>query len=437
MSRTFLARGMAIATAMTLYAAVSAATAGTGAASTAPAPSPTTYEFVGTATAGMTSGADLNEAARSLDAQARSADAASYAGASVDSVSHAVHIYLTSPPSDALTSAARSSVYPVAITLVQHTMAELEAAQAKVTANIAALARQGVNIIEVGVDPTNNGVHVGLLKSSAPAQNTVQALTPIPVAVTFEQGSPSLIATRLVDVAPWKGGDLMVSLNQGNVVSGCTTGPPVVNPTNGHQYFLSVAHCFTATGQAVVNDDFEDSRGCSWVFCPQMGTSSHLDSTGGWDTALIAAQPSASNLDWQNSQPYNPPTTFNGFTNPQLTYSKSIQNELVCASGAKEGMVCNTTVLYADMDVVIKGVTYHHIDRAQNTSAVLAGPGDSGGPVFATPPGHLNMEGVMEAAGEVIPCVTYPARGTTCSHTLYYQDFGSMASHWGVVLKTS
>jgi len=145
---------------------------------------------------------------------------------------------------------------------------------------------------------------------------------------------------------------------------------------------------------------------------------------------------SYSDLDWENSTPRNPPGTLNGYRNPQQTYSTSVVGELVCPSGAYEGMVCNTQVIYVKETVNIGGTLYN-IDRAQNTSTIPVGGGDSGGPVFTIPSDHLNIEGIIEARGDAIACKTYTGRGPDCSYTIYYFDFATQAALWGVTLKTS
>jgi hypothetical protein len=71
-----------------------------------------------------------------------------------------------------------------------------------------------------------------------------------------------------------------------------------------------------------------------------------------------------------------------------------------------------------------------NMDRAQNTSRIPVGGGDSGAPVFTTPPNHLNIEGIMISEGDKIPCVNYPTRGTNCSYTFYYTDIEALLVRW-------
>lgn len=146
---------------------------------------------------------------------------------------------------------------------------------------------------------------------------------------------------------------------------------------------------------------------------------------------------SYSDLDWENSTPYNPPGTLNGYRNPQQAYSTSVAGELVCPPGAYEGMVCDTQVIYVKETVNIGGTLYN-TDRAQNMSAIPAGGGDSGGPAFTIPSDHLNIEGIIEARGDAIACKTCTVRGPDCSYTIYYYSgFATQAALWGVTLKTS
>lgn len=264
--------------------------------------------------------------------------------------------------------------------------------------------------------------------------------------MTFEAETalPVLAATRLKDTQGFNGGEF---IDDGTSV--CTSGPPVYNPGTGEQAILTDGHCSDWTKyDEWYNDDGIDSDDCGYTGpnCTKMGSVQHLAAFGsGWDTGLIS-QPGVitySDLDWENYQPYDPPGNLDGFSNPQETYSTSVDGELVCPSGAYEGMVCGTEVLYADQTETFssdKGnETVHDVDRAQNTSQIPVGGGDSGGPVFTTPPNHLNVEGVILARGDAIECVNYNYRGEDCSYTIYYEDFESlMKDVWtGWELKTS
>jgi hypothetical protein len=74
-----------------------------------------------------------------------------------------------------------------------------------------------------------------------------------------------------------------------NASEGCTTGPPVINPNNGNQYYLSVAHCFgNSTGVYMHNDDYIDSRSRKFTNCAYLGQSSHIDDALGYGDALIS-----------------------------------------------------------------------------------------------------------------------------------------------------
>lgn len=288
-----------------------------------------------------------------------------------------------------------------------------------------------------GPDPVTNSLHVGLIHPSKAAEVAIRAAVGIPVTFTTERSYPQFAATRLNDTAGYNGGDFMAD----GLGVGCTTGPPVVN-SSGNQYILSVAHCFSNTRlDNEYNDDFADSKNCLIIHCTWLGESSHINDSPGYDDALMSgAGVTYSDLDWQNSSPYNPPGTLNGYTNPQETETTSIVGELVCPSGAYEGMVCNTEVLYVLESASIPGAVGSpliNMDRAQNTSTIPVGGGDSGGPVFTTPSGHLNIEGVIEAHGDAIACKTYTQRGNDCSCTIYYFDFAAQAGLWGVSLKKS
>ena len=380
----------------------------------------------------MQASGQLAQVATRASAAAASLSPSTYAGVSMNVSTNTATIYVTKAPSTRmLASAAADATFGhVRYKVVKYTMASLRNGQTALTDSVQKLTSSGIDITDWGPDPTTNTLHVGLMHPTSAAEAAVSAITGIPVTFTAEGSYPVKTATRINDTPGYNGGDFMQDGTRG-----CTTGVPVVK--NDSQYYLSVAHCFGyATGDKMYNDDILDSRGCGISGCAYLGTSSHVDSASGYDDALMSGS-SYSDLDWENSTPYNPPGTLNGYTNPQQTYSTSVVGELVCPSGAYEGMVCNTNVIYVKETANFGGTLYNNIDRAQNTSTIPVGGGDSGGPVFTTPSGHLNIEGIIEARGDAIACRTYTVRGSDCSYTIYYFDFATQAALWGVTLKTS
>jgi hypothetical protein len=368
--------------------------------------------------------------------RASAADAAlspsTYGGVSMNTSTDVVTIYVTKAPSSRMlaTAAADAAAGHVRYKIVKYTMTRLLSGQTSLTDSVQKLASEGIDITDWGPDPVTNTLHVGLIHPTSAAEASVSSIAGVPVTFTAEDSYPVKTATRINDTSAYNGGDFMEDVN-----GGCTTGIPVVKGSS--QYYLSVGHCFDyVTGDKKYNDDTLDSRGCHITGCAYLGESSHVDNNPGYDDALMSGV-SYSDLDWENSTPYNPPGTLNGFTNPQQSYSTSVVGELVCPSGAYEGLVCNTKVLFVKEDANFGGGILHNIDRAQNTSAIPVGSGDSGGPVFTTPSGHLNIEGIIEARGDPIPCKTYAGRGSACSSTIYYFDFATQAAVWGVTLKTS
>lgn len=384
----------------------------------------------------QTLSAELAATATSLQSVVASAQPENAAGVSIDVPSGTVYVYLTGAATSALTSAisAADPAQKVVVRTVKFTEAQLEAAQAAIAAQMPSLIAAGAQITEYGPDQKNNSLHVAMIQPTSAAEVAVTgAAGAVPVQFETASAAPRLVSTRLKDTAPFNGGDFIDDGSQG-----CTAGPPVWNPSNGHAYILSVGHCAEGvTGTRFYNDDALDSNKCGYTGtgCAYIGTSAHVDdsSTGTWDDALIGGT-TYSNLDWQNNTPYNPPGTLNGYYNPQTTYSTSVQGELVCPSGAYEGMVCGTGVWFVKQNIVIAGRTYSNIDRAANTTTQPTGEGDSGGPVFTTPSGHLNVEGVIEAGGAQQACQKYAVRGNYCSDTIYYFDFQTQMNHFGLGL---
>jgi hypothetical protein len=205
-----------------------------------------------------------------------------------------------------------------------------------------------------------------------------------------------------------------------------------------------VAHCFDyLTDIPGYNNDPLDSNpgGCGFGHnCGYLGSSqNHIygDPTTGWDDALMSGATSFNDLTWENTLPYNPPTTLNGYTNPQQSFSHSVLGEHVCSDGAFEGLVCNAVVDYADITAYFADGQFRvHAYRA-TASVIDGGQGDSGGPVVSLP-GHVNVEGIIDEANDFVNCINYSSiRGDVCTKKVWYIDFVAQANVWGVVLKTN
>lgn len=203
---------------------------------------------------------------------------------------------------------------------------------------------------------------------------------------------------------------------------------------------MSVAHCFDyQTNVAGYNNDILNSNPAHCGFgqaCGYLGTSqNHIYAPNGWDDAMMSGATSFSDLVWQNNLPYNPPSSLNGYSSPQQTFSHSVMGEHVCSGGAYEGQVCNAVVDHADVTATFStGDILYHAYRA-TASVIDGGPGDSGGSVYSLP-GHVNVEGVIDAGNppDFVSCITYSYRGVSCTKKVWYIDFITQANVWGVVL---
>ena len=422
-------RSFRVATVFIAAAACAIAMAATGQANASIGPTPKTGSAV---RAEMQISGQLAQVATRASAAAASLSASTYAGVSMNVPAKVATIYVTKAPSSRILRAvaAKATFGYVRYKVVKYTMTRLLSRQTALTDKVKELARAGIHITDWGPDPTTNTLHVGLTNPTSKAEAAIRTIVGIPVTFTAD-ASPVMTATRISDTSAYDGGDFMTDASS----DGCTTGVPVVKGSS--QYYLSVAHCFGfVTGTKMYNDDAFDSNGCHFTGCAFLGQSSHVDSATGFDDALMSGV-SYSGLLWENNTPYNPPGTLNGFQGLQASSSTSVVGELVCPSGAYEGMVCGTKVLFVKETINLNGLTYKNIDRAQNTTTIPVGGGDSGGPVFTGPTGALNVEGIIEARGNGIPCRTYPQRGSDCSATIYYFDFATQAAVWGVTLKKS
>lgn len=397
-----------------------------------------------------------------LDAGSSAASAPTFGGVAIDPSSGIVSAYVVGTPPAAVAAAVQASPEASAVRYVsvKYAYNTLYSAAATLDQDVAAFKKQGIDITMTGVDPRTNSIVVGILPASASAEPTVAAATTYPVTFTTDVGYlEPLSATRLNDTAPYNAGDFFVTYDPNGggpgigTTQGCTTGPIVTDPSTGYVYTLSVAHCFdNLTNVAGYNNDLENDNPNHCGFgasCGYLGTSqSHIYAPTGWDDALMSGATSFSDLEWQNNLPYNPPTSFNGYSNPQQSFSHSVLGENVCTEGAYDGQVCNSVVDYANVTAHFSnGSIRYHAYRA-TASVINGGHGDSGGAVVSLP-GHVNVEGVIDAGNgpDFIDCILYPDRNYTylngmwyhtpaCVKDTWYIDFIDQANIWGVVLLT-
>ncbi|MGO9197822.1 MAG: hypothetical protein ACLQK4_11940 [Acidimicrobiales bacterium] len=232
-------------------------------------------------------------------------------------------------------------------------------------------------VLGAGIDVENDAVSV--TTSGGPVDAALEAVYGSEVEVTDATGT-TFDASRTKDVAPWNGGDMILT------TSGwlCSLGFGLYDEATGTTYQLTAGHCGSA----------------SWYNLPRTGTtftSAHLVGstvsgsavTSGIDAQLITSNSSC--ISWGAS----------GSRYFITGYANAPQGATVDAEGAVGGSIAGTVAVY-DWSGDFGSENLSNVDL---TTAVTS-LGDSGGPlVYPTGYGPL-------AAGSIIGTITY-SNGTT------------------------
>jgi hypothetical protein len=226
-------------------------------------------------------------------------------------------------------------------------------------------------------------------------------------------------ASRQNDSSPWKGG--IATIHGGS--SGCSSGFAVLSGSAGR--LLSARHCDPGANAAVTD-------GAGQTIASGGSTVSGKASI---DSLLI--DPSAS--------PATTPKVYTGGYSSTTTatvknYASNWPGDAVCAAGAARGTHCGT--VYDDSDSAnVDGVSVNVIQVSAPSGSIMAGHGDSGGPVYRTVSGGVQARGIVlgpdEDHSETYSCgsVAPWAAGTSCSRYLNYVPISTILNTWGVTLE--
>ncbi|MCK9895428.1 S1 family peptidase [Frankia sp. AgB32] len=269
-----------------------------------------------------------------------------------------------------LTGSSSTAVKTVSAT---YSLRSLEAKRDTITKNRAALRSNGVSLRDWGVSISDNRLHVGLATVTPAATSRMGALVAgdsAPAArsnglVAGNSGDPSIEVTqdaswvqtdRIVDSAPWYGGDRIVG-----PVGACTSGFSVFD--NQHRTFNTTAgHCGYGTylqgghpyGRTINANYYDD---------------------GPTDAQIISTYPaSAAGRIWTTQNGSNP---VKGWINNQIGGNK------VCANGSFSGEHCGGRINATDQCLYFDDAarTICHLDTVYSPGFQTVG-GDSGGPVY-------------------------------------------------------
>jgi hypothetical protein len=335
--------------------------------------------------------------------------------------------------------AARSGQgYPFAFRAVGNPMSDLLAVRDRLAARADGLAADGIVLTSWGPDVVTNTVRVGVTDPSpSVAGRLVAEFGP---ALRVEHGRPPASASRLYDTSPWEGGEF-TALDNG---SDCTSGPAVYKASTGKTYLLTAGHCYVALNTGLSGYTYRTFQGSHQMgtgSSPFMGWTAVERVNLGYDDALIDA--TASKYDWRTGLATAPPGTA-----AQTSAQGSVVGASVCASGAFSGERCGATVMYVNQDTrSFNGVIHVNMVAARNSGVALAGPGDSGAPVYQVHGTGLIVTGLLieygddlgDPSAQMLPCPQndQAGRGSVCTDVIWYHDIVSVLSHLGVTLKTT
>jgi hypothetical protein len=361
--------------------------------------------------------------------------AGAFAGIRLAEDHGAVEVYVTGrdPHLEASARAAAGDV-PVRFTVVRHSYASLKALAARVDADVRWFEAQGVRVTHFGVKDSQNSVVVGV-EDLTPAKAAVVARRYPNLPVTTMPGHMAVDASsRLDDSAPWNGGDLMSPDGEDN---DCTVGPAVKN-SSGHEYLLTAGHCFRLSGSSgYIYRVFQGSDQVSYDDPVLMGyAKAENPGSGvtGFDLGVIDPYAGASGLVWKTSYPTTVSTA-----KPQRGTFRAYENTDVCFSGGYSGQYCDGSITYFDWTYTQKdGGKVHHANLAYSAPSILAGVGDSGGPVYQQrTDGEIYIAGVilsMYSGGWPCPNSSFVYRGNQCDDEVWFGGIGSILNHTGTTL---
>lgn len=249
----------------------------------------------------------------------------------------------------------------------------------------------------------------------------LSALTNVTIKRSGVESNELLLAGRLNDSAPFKGGARTLQGSQG-----CTTGFAVLSGTSGR--LLSSRHCDPSSNAAITN-----------------GNSSVVITTGGTGVSGKAS------LDSQLIDPSASPATIariytgnwssSNYQTVKNWYSNWV-GDSVCLSGATSGQRCGR--------VTNDSVTWVHGDYNINTilvtgtsGAILAASGDSGGPAYSQLSNGVQARGIISAVYSGSPhytdCSDFALNPDIalpiCSRYVLYVPISTLLNAWNLSLE--
>jgi hypothetical protein len=363
--------------------------------------------------------------------QSRAEKSAAYSGVRVADNGNTVEVFTTNVSTDFRRSViGADSAANIVFHTITHTASQLENVESRIRQDEPLLRAHGVRLVSAFPAPEIDGVQVKVERLTPSVRNVLESR--YGEVVSIVEGAPVTSAdSRLNDSPPWNGGDV-IAMDNG---SDCSSGPGVVS-SSGRTYVLTAGHCFL--GQATNSGmtgytyrTFQASHIASGDDNALMGLAAAERTVNGYDVALIDAR--SFGRDWRTAQ------LADASTATRQAAAKSSQGGIkVCASGAFSGENCNANIIHAGGTVWVDGVPFAHMTEAVNPGIVLAGPGDSGSPVYEVHSSGLFIFGILIAVAPNMACQYYNVggRANRCSDDIFYQEMVSIGVHLGVSLYT-
>lgn len=352
-----------------------------------------------------------------LHAYNRSHPGSGFAGVKIDPYHGQIDVYWhnTFPASiSSLLKRSTSANVHISIHPADHSLAELQAAQSILVDSLVA---HHTTFASVGPNTDGSGLRLERPASTAFGPDAaisesaaVSATTGIPVAVA--NGSVPQLADRLVDTAPYWGGDYIQGSQSG---PSCSSGFPVFAP-GGNTYLLTADHC--------------DENGSfpTWF----NGNGDQIGSVAGvnpTNDAMLIQTVATDHVIWTGSSLTDPTNQtilqVNGAGEPT-------QGELTCTSGAYSGEECGIQTVATNLSIKTCDINGNNCrmylgesEGDQQSHLDAAGNGDSGGPLFTIVNGQANARGTITAvdANSQTACDGVPAgNGRICSWKVFAPD---------------
>lgn len=376
----------------------------------------------------LTADADLEDAMPAVaDSLYQLGAERGFAGLKTDYDARAIHLYWAGALPDDVSRLVESDPLGVKVTVTtssNYSRSALEAARSDLLASELATS---LDIISVSVPFDGHALVVGTTREEPFSQGELESLRRIvggtEVDVEYEVPQPVGFASRENDDDPWKGGIRLRIVKASGNVGRCTAGFAVIKDGTGR--LLSARHCNPA-GNAAIED------GANQQIAP--GGSS-VDEKKVIDSLLIdpTASPATKARIYRGG--------YNSSTKSDVKgWDSNWPGDPVCLSAATSGEHCGT--VYDDNDTVLEDGVYVPVIQASAASGLIAGEGDSGGPVFRTVSAGVRARGILWGP-DPLKATTYCTGGDPaipapwrCSQYMSYVPISVILNNWTASLET-